>query len=247
MKAVDVVLVRTIYPRNIGYVSRAMANMGGGRLILVDPQCELNHEAHQGAAGAQQRLIDSIRYASMDEFLRSEPEGVRFAFCRRSKKSMDHMPFSDRLRQLARSNDPVFQSKIYFFFGPEDDGLNNDELEYMNFIETLPIYGEFKSLNLAHAALLALALYGQVRTDSQSHGETPVATTDVTEQKDAFYFPDQAIKKWLTVLGFEIENRQESAYSTLKRILLKNVATAKELRILEAIVQQTVRKLSSKN
>ena len=53
---INVVLVRSLYDRNIGSSSRAMANMGAHRLILVNPQCEITYEAQLAAATGQEAL-----------------------------------------------------------------------------------------------------------------------------------------------------------------------------------------------
>ena len=53
IKKIDVVLVRTEYASNVGATARAMANMGADRLILIDPQCDVDLKAREAAAGAQ--------------------------------------------------------------------------------------------------------------------------------------------------------------------------------------------------
>ena len=40
---VRIVLVRTIYERNIGSTSRAMSNMGFEKLLLIAPACEITN------------------------------------------------------------------------------------------------------------------------------------------------------------------------------------------------------------
>ena len=52
----SIVLMRPIYPRNIGMCARALSNMGGGDVICIAPQCELDDEMKEGAAGAQDQL-----------------------------------------------------------------------------------------------------------------------------------------------------------------------------------------------
>ena len=57
------------------------------------------------------------------------------------------------------------------------------------------------------------------------------------------YFPEETLKSWLETLGFELGDRRANALRTLNRVLLENEPTPEELRVLEAIVRQTVRKL----
>ena len=81
---VNVVLVRPMYPRNIGMCARSMANMGTGRLVLIAPQCELDYDAQQGATHAQEILKEAKTYKSLDAFYNEEGEGVRIALSGRA-------------------------------------------------------------------------------------------------------------------------------------------------------------------
>ncbi|NJL24175.1 MAG: RNA methyltransferase [Calothrix sp. SM1_5_4] len=76
---IHAVLVRSEYATNVGAAARALANMGGDRLILIDPRCELEEEARQMAAGAQQKLREATTHASWDEFYSHEQDGLRIA------------------------------------------------------------------------------------------------------------------------------------------------------------------------
>ncbi len=236
MKSVHVVLVRSEYPSNIGASARAMANLGAGRLILVDPKCEVDHSAHQAAAGAQAQLNGAIIYSSWQEFYRHEGDGLRIALSRRHGKSRPSTPLPELLRELPQDLDQY--SNLYLIFGPEASGLDQDDLALVTGCCTLPLNGEFTSLNLSQAVLLTLFIVTQAM-------EPLVSKPQFNPSKTIrpLSFPDELIKQWLIELGFEIESRKTSAYLTLKRLLLKNLATAHEHRVLEAILQQTVRRL----
>lgn len=248
----QVVLVRPKYSLNVGYVARVMANMGGDRLILIDPQCEIDHNARMGAAGAQQRLIETTIYSSLADFFAKEPEGVRIAFFGREKKEKDATAFRDRLEMLNKDEPQWLKQPHYLFFGAEDNGLSDEDVKLMNFIVPLPTFGEFKSLNLSHAVLLALYIYqdavGQkfsLTGENVSAANSANCKSTDTQEDAKFIFPESALKEWLQALGFQLDNRDRNAYTVLKRLLLQRLATAKELRMLESIVQQTVRKLKN--
>ncbi len=242
MKLPHVVLVRPIYPLNIGYVARSMANMGADKLILIAPKCEIDHEARLGAAGAQQRLIEATIYENWKDFFANEPDGIRLAFHGREKKEKDASAFSDRMRILNSSEPQWIEKPHYLFFGTEDKGLSDEDLEFMNYIVPLPTFGEFKSMNLSHAVMLAIYIYQNAMFEFEAAAPAKIGAAQKLEQ-DTFYFPEDSIKEWLKVLGFDILDRDRSAYTVLKRLLLQRLASAKELRMLEAIVQQTIRKL----
>lgn len=239
-----IVLVRPLYSRNVGNVSRAMGNMGGGRLILIDAQCEIDFEARQGAAGSQSHLLELTQYSSWSEFLNTEQNGIRIAFCAREKKETDSVDFAERVIQIQKQPEQSLLP-LYLIFGPEDHGLSNEDVHFANFICGLPTFGNFRSLNLSHAVMLALFIYKSSFTPSQNKG----ALTDVNlgaevpANNEPFYFPESIIQDWLHALGFEFGERRTDVYKVLKRILLRNISSPKEMRILEAVLFQTVRKL----
>lgn len=231
---IHVVLVRSIYSRNVGSVSRAMGNMGGSRLILIDPKCEMNLEARQGAAGSQRHLLERTVYQSWDEFYKTEGDGVRIAFCARNKRDTDALKYPERLNHLIKNNE--LRLPIYLIFGPEDHGLETADLEWAHFISQLPTYGQFNSLNLAHAVLLALYI-----TQSNLSDFAQTATANTPEQP--YTFPEPTIQKWLEALGFTVGDRRRDALTVLNRLILQKIPTQSELKMLEAIIHQTLRKL----
>ncbi len=233
---VNVVLVRGEYSRNIGAAARALANMGGDRLILIDPRCELDSKAKQMAAGAQQKFSERTQYASWEEFYKSEGEGLRIGFTRRGGRKRKVFPFKEKIIEACAGS----PSHLYLIFGPEADGLAAEDLAFVNYACHLPVYGEFASLNLAQAVLLALYIL---------RDQIPPATMpkQLTRPNDAavqpLYFPDELIKDWISAIGFDVQARRASAYLTLRRLFLQNLPTQHELHVLESILQQNIRKL----
>jgi tRNA/rRNA methyltransferase len=237
---IHVVLVRTEYPANIGSSARAMANMGADRLILVNPNCKLTLKAKEMAAGAQEKLKSATIYKSWDEFFRNEGEGIRLGLTRRGGKKRKVESLELKLGELSAMKD--LPENLYLIFGPEADGLNSEDLINVNFTVHLPVYGDFASLNLAQAVLLTLFVTRQqfqpLTIPTQVKGALPKSV-------QPFYFPDQLIKDWLTAMGFNVKARRASAYLTLRRLFLQNLPTRHEIQVLEAILQQNIRKLKS--
>ncbi len=233
---INVVLARPEYASNVGAVARAMANMGADRLILIAPACVLDDKAKEMAAGAQQKLQTVTVYSDWDGFYACEEDGIRLAFSRRAGRKRKVFPLAETLARLADPPPPV----LYLIFGPEACGLASSDLASVHFTVHLPVFGDFSSLNLAQAALLALYIvrerFQPARLPSQVKGS-------VIEPVQKFYFPDQLIRQWLTAMGFDIRARRSSAYLTLRRLLLQNRPSRHEVHVLESILQQNIRKL----
>lgn len=253
-KKINIVLVRTTYAGNIGSSLRALANMGGHRLILVDPQCRFDDEvSRQNAAGAQEWFQKIVEYPNWEEFFKAEPFGIRIALSRRSGKNRPSDQLDHVIKKIQSDAPPEFtQQDIYLLFGPEASGLSSEDTGFCHELACLPVFGSFKSLNLAQAVMLGLFITQQTILNSQNHTEVLApqseSLTEVQSSQNARqFFPDESIKKWLVAMGFSLEKRKRSAYLTLRRLLLQNWPTEQELLVLQAILEQNIRKLEAKH
>jgi len=247
---VRIVLVRTIYERNVGATSRAMSNMGFEKLILVDPKCELTFDAQQAAATGQTGLQNRTTYSGWEDFLTKEPESIKICFTARDGKGRQVRDIDEVLKDI-KEKSPQFQVKsdvpyvVHLIFGPEDWGLSADDLEQANFCACLPTYGENWSLNLAQASLLGMfslrRAWGGHRTELEGQQErrAPQGIEGIN--------PDQTLKRWLLEMGFDLSKKRINVYTVMRRMLLQNTPTKKELVILETVLQQSIRKLEEYN
>lgn len=240
MNRVHVVLNRPIYPRNVGMCARAMANMGIEDLVIVAPRADVtSEEAKQGAANAQAVLRSARVYPSLEEFYAREGEGVRIALSGRDGRLINSSDFGAK-GSLFATDKP-----LYLFFGPEDDGLANEETRLCHHVCRLPTYGPITSLNLSHAVLLTLYMV-QAERQKTPEAYEPTATA-VAELPQPTFYPSQTIHRWLEALGFDLSARRVSIEKTLNRIFLSHNPEPDELRILDTVLQQTVRKLTLKD
>lgn len=241
-----VVLVRSIYERNVGATSRAMSNMGVEKLILIDPKCEITFEAQQAAATGQKALQERTVYSNWEEFFKKEPESIRIAFTARDGRGRRVFDMSE-VYQYIQNESPQFQEEdsapytIHLIFGPEDWGLANEDMEFANFAACIPTFGENWSLNLAQAVLLALfdlrRTWGGQRTTLDGQQE-PRQTS-----QEQIQMLEETLKTWLLEMGFDLSKKRINAYTILRRMLLSNTPTSKEFTMLETVLQQATRKL----
>lgn len=252
-----VVLVKTLYDRNIGSASRVMSNMGYDNLILISPQCNVTYEAQLAAATGQTALQNRKIYATWEEFYKSEVEGVRIAFTARDGRGRLVKDFDSQLKwylEKLKSEDThssetahsdffkLAPQNIYLIFGPEDAGLAATDLENINFCAFLPTYGENASLNLSHAVLMALFILRQNIGGLQ----TPLngSQKEKTVVQEPMKRIGETLKEWLILLGVNLdEHPKTNAYTVIHKMLLQNIPTTKEHHMLETMLQQTIRKL----
>jgi tRNA/rRNA methyltransferase len=155
--AVDVVLVRPREEGNVGAAARAMANMGLGRLILVEPAPPLGLTARAFAVGARHVLDGCSRVASLREALAPFPRVIGTTSTRDRRQSVPLIGPRELPERLAA--DPP-GTPVALVFGPEVGGLTNEELACANLVVSIPCAPLQPTLNLAQAVLiLAYELY----------------------------------------------------------------------------------------
>lgn len=154
---VAVVLVAPREEGNVGAAARAMANMGLGRLILVEPAAPLGPTARAFAVGARHVLDASIRVGSLREALAPFPRVVGTTSTRDRRQEVPLIGPRELAGRLAA--DPP-GTPVALVFGPEVGGLTNDELAWANLVVNVPCSPVQPTLNLAQAVLiLAYELY----------------------------------------------------------------------------------------
>lgn len=161
-KQVDVVLVRPENSGNVGSICRAMANMGiKGALHLIDPQCELDNKSQALAKHARDRLATALRWPSLDALCAQlhkpdQPPPLFLASTARIGSSSRPHPLTVReatSRALGKMATGEAQ-RLVLVFGPEGDGLRNEEVDLCSWVVTIPSSEEYRSLNLAQAVLI---------------------------------------------------------------------------------------------
>lgn len=255
-----VVMVRPIYERNVGAASRAMSNMGYDKMILIEPQCEFTIEAQKAAATGQTAFQNKTIYSSWEEFWKNEPsDGLRISLTARDGRGRAARPFDETLEWIAK-NSPHFNADskksdsedlglsgssglvtLHLFFGPEDWGLNAEDIKDSHFCCVIPTYGPNSSLNLAQAVLVTLFMLRQAWGGEKTKLDGQQAPRETNEK---IIFPEQSLKQWLMAMNVDISSKKINAFTVLRRMLLQNTPTPKELRILETVLQQSIRRMA---
>jgi tRNA/rRNA methyltransferase len=233
---IRIVLVEPAGPLNVGSVARAMKNMGLQNLVLVNPHCDpLGSEARQMAVHAADILeaaqqVDSIPAALVG--------------CTRAIATTGRPRAGAAVLETPRQALPwLLELPSALIFGPEDRGLNNEELNYAQRFIQIPSHPDYPSLNLAQAvAVCCYELYQLTQTSNALLGETfavevessePLATLDAMEG----YF--QHLESILLEIGFLFPHTATSRMQKIRQIFGRSQLTESELALLRGILRQT--------
>lgn len=182
LECLQIVMVNTTLPANIGSAARAMHTMGLSRLTVVEPKLAIDDSSVSHAAGG----IEVLSSATIATTLGDAIADCQLVFAASSRSR--HLPrpvvtptqaasimfdFIDKQSQ-ASSTPP----NIAILFGREDRGLTNEELAFADYHIQIDANPAYPVLNVASAVqVIASFIY--------AYGQTHLAIKEVSETDEA--------------------------------------------------------------
>ena len=224
LDAISVVLVRPKFPENIGSVARAMKNMGLKRLLIVEGISPLQLQAYKLASGAEEILERADEFCSLREAIDSMGGVVGMT----SRQGRGRNPLLTP-ESLAKILLPLsLKNSIGLVFGPEKDGLTNDELSLCHLTARIPTVDSFPSLNLAQAVMvIGYELF-------KATGPLPAHSGQLATARDLENMLEH-MGKTLRGIGFFNTNDPKRVMGALRRIFGRSEMDEREVRILQGI------------
>ncbi len=167
-----IVLVRPQMGENIGAVARAMLNFGLCGMRLVEPRDRWpNPKAHAVASGAD-KVLEAAKVEWRLEDALADCTLVVAATAR--PRELEKPVWSAR-ETIARFRAAIAAGgRPAVLFGPEANGLGNEEIARADAIMTYPVNPGFASLNLAQAVMAFCFSWGEAR----QQGDVPAWFAD---------------------------------------------------------------------
>ena len=228
---IRIVLCRPIYGGNIGAVCRVMANMGLSDLTLVNALNINWDEAHKMACAADDLLANrksatAIEEAAADCVLVVGATARPGLYRQHATTPRECAPL---ILDTAQSG------KVALVFGPEDNGLNNIELESCNRLIQIPSATKYRSINLSHAVMIcAYELFITSGTFAPALEKSPDADTRMKERMFAMW------EDMLLRTGFMEPDKARHMMLGVRRIFSRGKLTEDDVRILMGIARQTL-------
>jgi tRNA (cytidine32/uridine32-2'-O)-methyltransferase len=143
---VQIVLVETSHPGNIGSVARAMKNMGLANLSLINPK-KFPHQEATALAGNATDVLDNAKiFSSIQEAVNTSK--VIYATSARERTiewpTLTANDAASEIQELVAN-----EIEVSILFGREDRGLTNDELQLANKHLIIPAHPDYPVLNIA--------------------------------------------------------------------------------------------------
>ena len=189
LSCLQIVMVNTTLPANIGSAARAMHTMGLSRLTVVDPKRPIDETSVSHAAGGSELLTS----ATITPTLESAIADCQLVFAASSRSR--HMPrpvvtptqaakimfdFIDKQTALNLANNSespqaISKPNIAILFGREDRGLTNEELAYADYHIQIDANPAYPVLNVASAVQVIASF---IFAYAQTHAQTANASSD---------------------------------------------------------------------
>ena len=151
-KNVEIILVNTQIPENLGFVARAMLNCGLKELRLVSPEFDINNEKILPLAAGADEVIKKMRvFDSYSEAVKDFNFLIASTARNRSLKKPNLTPEKAAREAIEKVN---ANNKVGFVFGPEKSGLTNYNLSIIDKTVTIKTNPFFSSINLSHAVMI---------------------------------------------------------------------------------------------
>jgi tRNA (cytidine32/uridine32-2'-O)-methyltransferase len=167
LSKIDIAMVGTTHPGNIGAAARAMKTMAIANLSLVSPKCEVDEVAEARASGAESVLAARKQFDSVADAV-ADCQLVVGATGRRRSLVWPEITPAELAERVAQFDD---DARVAVIFGPEHSGLTNDDVKYCHYILRIPTNPDFSSLNLA--AAIQIVTYELHRVLSEVESDAP--------------------------------------------------------------------------
>lgn len=236
---IQIILVETSLPANIGSAARAMKTMGISHLRLVAPKQPLDEQAEALSAGAKDVLENARIFNTFDEAVADCQLVIGTSARLRHLQASLIEPRACGELAVKRAT----LGKVAIVFGRERVGLTNEELLKCHYHLNVPTNPEYGSLNLAMAvqlasyevrmAYLAQQANRQAVENSQSFAEkTPLVEADYPTAGALEHFY-QHTERLYKELGFI---RNDAVMLKLRRLYQRAELETNELNLLRGML-----------
>jgi tRNA/rRNA methyltransferase len=203
--------------------------MGFDRLILSDPQTSDFDTARKVAVSAAAILDNASIFPSLAEA--AAGSGIRFLVgtTGRERKSRHTMDISAGAPGIIERSP---HGGVALLFGPEDRGLNNEELTLCRMVVTIPTAGELGSYNLSHAA--AIVLYTLMITAGPFPSPAQRRTADLSRMEGMY----EHVQELLTETGFLLSENPRHKMQAVREFINRAEPTEDEVKMIRGVCRR---------
>ncbi|WP_101297935.1 RNA methyltransferase [Halegenticoccus soli] len=232
-----VVVVEPETPGNVGTIARAMKNFGLSELKLVNPPAlRPDGEAYGFAGHAREDVLPNAEEVTFDEVVENYHTVGFTAITNEDSRRHVRFPFSTprELKERLRTVD----APTALVFGREGRGLNNDELERLDEVCSIPASAEYPVLNLGQAATVALYELRDLTVEETQLPDVELTRAEESEIKRFYDFFDE----FLDASGYN-ERKRAKTNRLVRRLVGRAHPTDREINTLLGVFRRATDQL----
>ena len=236
---VNIVLVVTTHPGNIGATARAMKTMNHRNLRLVNPLEFPSAEASSRAAGADDVLAECRQFSSLEDAIKDCDLVIG------TSARVRGIPWPMILpRDCAKKISEETYSSVAIVFGKESSGLSNEELQLCNMVLKIPTNSQYNSLNLAAAVqIICYEIYLLITNlDSIEYKQNEVAFIN-QDKMEQFY---KHLEECFVQIDFHDINNPKKLMHRIRRLFNRAQLYESEWKILRGFISKIQEKVKKK-
>ena len=228
-----VVLVSPKEDGNIGAVARVMSNFGAEHLVIVNPRAPLAEEAQRRAMAGSSILKAAVVVPTVAEAVRGMDLVVGSTDLS-TGRTESYLRRSMSPQEWGRLFGSV-QGRVALLLGPEDNGLDREELRLCEAIVTIPTHPASPTLNLSHAA--AVLLYEAFLAMS-AHPRIFAPKIPLSSRQKQVYY--ELLERTLSELHYPAHKRRAHVL-LMRRLLGRSAASESEVTMMLGFLRKVLR------
>jgi tRNA/rRNA methyltransferase len=241
-KRINIVMVRPELGMNVGSAARAIANTEiNGEFIIVGSPSILDEGAFRTAKHAGDRLRQIRFFDRLDE-VRPVLGERSLWLASTARVGSPNRPHPLRVREAAERAITDLKAEavqsITLVFGAEGSGLTNEEIDFCDWVVTIPSSSEYRSLNLAQAVLIFCHELNMGLVDSPWGSQNVETNLAKPAQKQRLI---QHLLQLAEEVGFVLPGDPFKMRPRLQEIFNHLPNHIKDIKTLHGFIAQTVR------
>lgn len=235
MRNVRLICVRTINPMNAGFILRACANFDVFDINFISPSfSKEDYKILMTAKGESKKLLENIK---IHESIISAVLDCSVAIGFTRRKGLKRQISID----LEKIPGLIKKHKVALLFGPEDNGLTQEDLSFCSHTCQIPTSTLMQSMNLSHA--VSVVLYSIF---SQTFNMPTLLTK---KSKNATISDLKTLEKHLEKVINDLsttkkDNPKRMLYY-MKNTLNRSILTVREVAVFHAFLKKIEKNLKS--
>jgi TrmH family RNA methyltransferase len=240
-RAPVVVVVDAETPGNVGTIARAMKNFGLSELKLVNPPAlDPDGEAYGFAGHAREDVLPNAETVRFESVVANYHTVGCTAITGEDSRRHVRFPFKTP-RELATDLEAV-DTRTALVFGREGRGLDNDELERLDEVCSIPASADYPVLNLGQAATILLY---ELRDLTVEETQLPSVERERADEADIERFHDFVVD-FLDASGYKPVKREKTR-RLVRRLVGRAHPTDREIHTLLGVLRRATGQLNHRD